>query len=385
MEILRRYQFPEVKAQAAADLLETLLDVVGQAAADRARFVMEDQAGGASAVDRAVKRHPAFAPFRLLAAPSYQTQALPFLSNVEGHRGPGIPTSFVSTQTLLALVRGVPRTHPFRLAEVLFTEQAPAQSALPTALPGIARWNVFGHPIPYWAFKLERGPRGYRAFVHAALSLGDSGQVSTKLPGLEPDVIRGLARFGKPKTVLLFRRTPEEQAVFEQTSGALGDLHEEWQERSRREMSMLPLRHDLPVDGTGVQYEPLKLPHKAQLIETFKPRGYRYESSESGNGGYALSKRTSKHNRLSLSFDLGSTWRHYSGGLEIRGIGGGCYTPLPAHALQHGTSYDVGSNDAFRQVIENVAVLVDHLERTFVPEAEALLGSSPTWYAGRDT
>jgi hypothetical protein len=145
-------------------------------------------------------------------------------------------------------------------------------------------------------------------------------------------------------------------------------------------MSTLALPHDLPLEGTGVQYEPFKLPHKAQLIETFKPRGYRYESSQSGNGGYTLSKHTSKHNRLSLCFDLGSTWRHYSGGLEIRGIGGGCYAPLPAHPLQHGSSYDVGSNEAFQQVIENVAVLVDHLERTFVPEAEALLGSSPSWY-----
>lgn len=380
MEILRSYQFREVKAPAAAELFETLLDVVGPAAAARARFVMEDQGRGASAVDRAVKRHATLAPFRLLASPSYQPEALPFLSNVEGHRGPGVPTEFVSTETLLALVRGVPRTYPFRVAEVLFTEHAPAQSAVPAALPGIAPWVVLGRPISYWAFNIGWSPGGYRAFVHATLSLGKSEEIRTKLPELEPDVIRGLARFGKPKTSLLVRRTPEEQPVFEQSCGALRVLREQWLERSKREMSTLALPHDLPVEGTGVQYEPLKLPHKAQLIETFKPRGYRYESSESGNGWYSLSKRTSQRNRLSLSFDLGATWRHFSGGLEIRGISGRCYAPLPAHPRQYDESYDIGSDEAFRQVIENVAVLVDHLERTFVPEAEAVLGSSPIWY-----
>jgi hypothetical protein len=92
-----------------------------------------------------------------------------------------------------------------------------------------------------------------------------------------------------------------------------------------------------------------------------------------------MSRAIAVQGSAAACFDLGSTWRHYSGGLEIRGLGGGCYAPLPAHPLQHDSSYDIGSNEAFQQVIENVAVLVDHLERTFVPEAEELLGSSPSW------
>ncbi|HET7542470.1 MAG TPA: hypothetical protein VFK05_21520 [Polyangiaceae bacterium] len=59
---------------------------------------------------------------------------------------------------------------------------------------------------------------------------------------------------------------------------------------------------------------------------------------------------------------------------------GRCYAPLPAHPLQKYQSYDIGSDDVWRQVVENVAVLVDHLERTFVPEVDALLGRTPDWY-----
>jgi hypothetical protein len=53
---------------------------------------------------------------------------------------------------------------------------------------------------------------------------------------------------------------------------------------------------------------------------------------------------------------------------------------LPPHPQQRGTSYDIGNDASWQQVVENVAVLVDHLERTFVPEVERQLGRTPDWY-----
>jgi hypothetical protein len=348
----------------------------------RARFVLEDRGRGASAVGRAIKKHPELARFQLSAVSNLDGKTRAVLTNVEGHHTGAAPLGFVSPEILLALVRAVPRSYPFWDAEIFFTEEIPGQPASSSAskLPALEGWNLFGEAIPHVSFQGGWRPSGYKAFVHATLCLGAVEAFGAKLPPLPPSTQECLAPFGNAKTILRFRRTDAEAAAFAETSAQLQTLRDEWRDRVKREMSALSLPHDLPIEGTGAQYNPLTLPHKPALVHAFKPRGYRYLSAESGRGCFALGKLTENRNRLLLDFDLGSQWHHYSGGLTVEGANGRCHVELPAHPQQRGTSYDIGSDETWLQLVENVALLVDHLERVFVPQVERHLGRTPDWY-----
>jgi hypothetical protein len=42
--------------------------------------------------------------------------------------------------------------------------------------------------------------------------------------------------------------------------------------------------------------------------------------------------------------------------------------------------FPIGGPDRWRQIVENLAQLVAALDRSFVPEVEAVLGPSPEWF-----
>ena len=42
--------------------------------------------------------------------------------------------------------------------------------------------------------------------------------------------------------------------------------------------------------------------------------------------------------------------------------------------------FSIGSPDRWRQIVDNLAALVAALDRTFVPEIEAISGPSPEWF-----
>lgn len=126
-----------------------------------------------------------------------------------------------------------------------------------------------------------------------------------------------LRAFGKPRTDLLFELDEEEAATRALVSSKLAERRAEWRTRVHSEMHHLSLPHTLPVEGTGVQFSPLRRSHKPALLQVFKPRGYRYCSKDSGHGSFVLDERTPLGNRLGLHFDMGSIGRHYSGLLSV--------------------------------------------------------------------
>jgi hypothetical protein len=42
--------------------------------------------------------------------------------------------------------------------------------------------------------------------------------------------------------------------------------------------------------------------------------------------------------------------------------------------------FPIGSPDRWRRIVDNLAALVAALDRSFVPEIEALSGPSPEWF-----
>jgi hypothetical protein len=64
---------------------------------------------------------------------------------------------------------------------------------------------------------------------------------------------------------------------------------------------------------------------------------------------------------------------------------------LPLHASRravHGevrgvelpSQFPIGRPERWRQIVDNLATLVSALDRTFVPEIEAISGPSPEWF-----
>jgi hypothetical protein len=382
MEVLRRYVFGEVKAAKSLELFERVLAALSSEARQRGRMLIEDGPRSVSAIDRAIKRYPELERYRLASCRSDGITGQ-ILSSIDVHHVTAKPCGFVSPETLMELVRGFPRSYPFWQADFFFTTGLPwqATSEPERLLPAAETWNLFAEPIPRLAFRLNWRPSGYRAAVHAVRSLGDAAMFDRALPPLADAATTCLATFGKPRTGLMLRRTDDESALLVPITARLSALHEEWSDRSTREMATLALPHALPVNGTGTQYYPLMLSHKASLLAAFQPRGYRYSSANSGNGSFELHKRTPNRNRIAICFDVGTTSRRYSGDISVRGIRGFCCAPLPAHPEQASySSYDVGSDDAWQKIVENLAVLTDHLEQVFVPEVDDVLGQTPDWY-----
>ncbi len=53
--------------------------------------------------------------------------------------------------------------------------------------------------------------------------------------------------------------------------------------------------------------------------------------------------------------------------------------PLPVSARAAG-QYPIGNAEHWRQIVANLAVIVDELDRTFLPELEQAVGRAPEWF-----
>jgi hypothetical protein len=381
MELLRRYQFRLAKAKTASQQLAQLLKAVSPPVGKAPTFLIQDNIVGASGIARVLKVHPELAPYRRATWDQSIEREVVVLTNSAGNVADDGERA-IPMDTLAAIVAGVPRRYPLHTIELLFEQDGIAGSGAFMRLPTLRGSALFNEARPHVSFSVGWTPSGYRIAIYATMRLGVVHTDDTRPPAPPELAAQLIKAFGKAREDLIFLRNPQEAALFEAKTTSLKAAFTRWKQLVHSEMSTLALPHELPRDGTGVQFAPMTRPHKPVLVSTFGPRGYRYISSESGSGRFCLFKRAPRGNRLRLDFDLGSTWRHYTGGLSVEGSDGHCYVPLPPFPNHNGNSYDIGSDSAWRDVVENVAVLVDHLEKTFVTEVEDVLGDCPKWYSG---
>jgi hypothetical protein len=98
-------------------------------------------------------------------------------------------------------------------------------------------------------------------------------------------------------------------------------------------------------------------------------------------GSFTLRRRTAANLTLELSLDVG-TWSHNVTAIFlVWGLGFKGTLILPPTAKEvHGGQYPIGDAEQWRKIVENLGALVAELERTLVPEVEAVAGRSPDWY-----
>lgn len=117
-------------------------------------------------------------------------------------------------------------------------------------------------------------------------------------------------------------------------------------------------------------------PLKPTLVGAFKPRGYgcRFES-----GTFTLRRRTPDNHVVDLVVDVGTWSRMVTAIYVVNGPGFRATVPLPLSAFITG-QYPIGGTERWQRIVANLAVIVDELDRTFLPELEQALGPAPEWF-----
>jgi len=325
--------------------------------------------GSISSVDRALKRFPQLADFQFSAAPMPHMAEVRQLSN-----GPSSPAAgkAVEFATLQAIAQGVPRSFPFHTAQFrfmspLFGEAIPASAVVSATTPGILvgdSWWINGRN---------------RSLM--ALTLIEADPSAKKLPPMPASLAAVLAACGKVESsnqvpLGLPAPSPEPEAVHR-----VSKIVMEYRQRMPEIVDRAGLPHDLPSaaesrrliglgEGSG--------PKKPALDAAFKPLGYRCKAK---SGTFTLRRTTSANLTVDVTLDVGTWSNSLTAFYEVQGVGFTARLPLPAARQAVGTpQYPIGDADRWRQIVQNLAMMVSELDRSFVPELEAASGPAPEWF-----
>jgi hypothetical protein len=341
-----------------------------------------------SSVDRVLKRYSELSRFVTEADPAPGIQGARRISN--GPVSPGANEA-IPYATLRAIAAGVPRSFPFHNVALHFHspefgELSPTGALAPEMLAGILisdSWWVNGRNRSLTACRtveVESGdkklpsPSGPIATVLAACGKAKK-TIQAPLAGpLAPGPVPAVRL---PTGVAIPSANPEVMVAVKAISVKYRDSMAEIVARAR-------LPHDLPA---GSELRQLALgvaagPKKPALERVFKPMGYTVRGGTGGEtGSFSLSRRTAANSTLELHLDCG-TWSHSLLAMfKVWGLGYKATLAIPPTPKAVVPSqYPIGDADQWQKITENLGALVAELERTFVPEVEAVAGPSPEWY-----
>jgi hypothetical protein len=376
--------------------LLTMMDRVHQGFVDAGmepfiRFNFAD--GGVvrfSSVDRVLKRHPELERFVTEASPAPQLGLAGSRRLSNGPMSAGANEA-VPYATLQEIAAGVPRSFPFHGVSLHF--HAPEFGEL-VAVPTVSAGTMAGVLITdsWWV-------NGRNRSLSACTTVEvESG--SKKLPAPTGAIAAVLAACGKAKKTAQIPlpenlgtepvpavRLPSGMAVPSanpQLAIAVKAIAVKYGERMADIVQEARLPHDLP--GTAEMLAtPLGAtagPKKPALERVFKPMGYSVRGGTAAEtGSYNLRRRTAANTTLAIHLDCG-TWSHQLHAMfAVFGLGFRASLMLPPTAkAAPGGQYRIGDGGQWEKIVDNLGALVAELERTFVPEIEAVTGPSPEWY-----
>ena len=322
-----------------------------------------------SAVERAIKKYPHLKHLERDDAP------LPGIPSIRRLTNGDSAEPFPMTD-LLALADGVPRSLPFHAITIHFGHADFGQiQGFPRGLTprtGISigdSWWVNGRNRALSAFYVV-----------------EADAQSKKLPPPAPGVGGILAEFGKPRKSAQFvapivAATADAGGSAQPLTPPEIDAIRPIVDKYRAGMTLLVERIGLPYalpspteasrtnrGGSG--------PLKPTLVAAFGPRGY---DCRGGSGTFTLRRRTSSNHLVDLELDVGTWSRSLTAMFHVRGPRFKATLILPV-TLRGGGQYPIGDTENWERIVANLGVIVDELDRTFVPEIEAAAGRAPDWF-----
>jgi hypothetical protein len=333
-----------------------------------------DSPGGiqkTSAVERAIKKYPHLARLVRDDAPIPNVPSIRRLTN-------GDPTNAFPMADLLALADGVPRSLPFHAINVHLGHSNFGRIEGLSA--GLAPRTGIFIGDSWWV-------NGRNRALSALYSV--EGQATSKRLPDPPDAIRAiLAELGKPRQAGQFV-APDAAAAGPAARADSGEptplpeidvirpIVTKYRAGMMALVERIGLPHDLPspIDA-GPMNRVGSGPLKPTLVEVFGPRGY---DCRGGSGTFTLRRRTSSNHIVDLELDVGTWSRSLTAMLHVRGPRFKATLMLPV-TLRSGGQYPIGDTANWERIVANIAVIVDELERTFVPEIEGAAGRAPEWF-----
>ena len=341
-----------------------------------------------SSVDRVLKRYPELARFVTEAAPMPGLPGSRRLSNGPLSAG---ANEAVPYATLQAIATGVPRSFPFHNVAIHF--HSPEFGELMPTTP---------YPVPMMAgvvitdsWWVNGRQRSLSACTVAEVAMGDK-----KMPAPTDPIATVLAACGKAKKTI--------QAPLPENLGAgpvpavrlasgiavpsanpelaikVKAIAVQYRDRLPEMVKEFKWPHQLP--GNAEMSELARGihagPKKPALERVFKPMGYSIRGGTAGEtGSFSLRRRTAANLTLALTLDCG-TWSHSLLAIFlVYGLGfKATLTVPPAQNAAIGGQYPIGDAEHWQKIVDNLGAFVAELERTFVPEIEAVTGPSPDWY-----
>jgi len=343
-----------------------------------------------SSVDRVLKRHPELERFVTEASPAPQLGIAGSRRLSNGPLSAGANEE-IPYATLQAIAAGVPRSFPFHGVALHFhSPEFGELMALPTIFAGTMAGVLISDS--WWVNGRNRSL--------SACTIVEVEPASKKLPSPSGPIATVLAACGKAKKTVQVPlpenlgaepvpavRLPSGVAVPSanpQLAIAVKAIAVKYRDRIAEIVTEAHLPHDLPAPaemlaiGSGVTAGP----KKPALERVFKPMGYTVRGgTASETGSFNLRRRTPANTTLAIHLDCG-TWSHNLLAMfAVFGLGfrAGLTLPPTANAIPGG-QYRIGDAEHWEKIVENLGALVAQLERTFVPEIEAVTGPSPEWY-----
>jgi hypothetical protein len=96
----------------------------------------------------------------------------------------------------------------------------------------------------------------------------------------------------------------------------------------------------------------------------------------------AIGKQSPRGNRMLAYFDVGSTSHDCSSFVAVEGLGWRAAFRMAFVRGYRGMQYPIADDTTWARILENVAVVLEHLERTSLAQVEALSPMAPAWFAG---
>ena len=365
-----------------------------------------------SSIERVLKRWPELERFARVVGSAAQRGAK---ARVMSNLMPSGAVEPVDFAILKEIARGVPKSFPCHGLTLHFSapgfSDGPELPAAPDArtLSTLMRAGVdigAGHPTSAGISVQDSWWVNGRQRSLSALRVVEADQAAQKLPAPPANVAAVLAACGKtrktiqlPLAIGLAGAQPERVdrpgAGASETGEALRSVVQAHRAKMTELLEALP--HDLPQEdeatrnpgltGAGV---PTTGPKKPDLVRAFGPLGY---DCRGESGTFTLQRRTASNLTVKLQVDVGTWNSSVMASLQVivlidgKGFKATLSLPVSRSAARHmirgvelPAQFPIGSPDRWRRIVDNLATLVATLDRSFVPEIEALSGPSPEWF-----
>jgi hypothetical protein len=380
MKLYIRQEYRASRKEPFGAMLRRIYEGLGQGGVPVLyRFTFADHLvpGMVSSVARAVKKFPHLASL-VTTAPVAVVLRGPDPDKTGPPAIIGDATTLEFAQ-LAQVADGLPRSLPFRLADVRFyTDEFGKAPATVKTDTSAADALLHGHFSTGMRASDTWWVNGRNRHLGAAYVV-EVAERSRKVPLPGGALGAFLATLGKGRNVAQFPIAESEggeKVVLKGKSQAPPELVA-LAERLRASMPELIAGARMPHAIASARAEHATSPLKPALEKHFKPLGY---ACKGGSGIFTLRRRTAANHVVEVALDVGTWSRHLTGHFHVYMPDFQIRLPMPAAAELHAMQCDIGDAERWEKLVENMAAFTAHLDREVVPEVEKVAGPAPAWF-----